>query len=363
MRITIPKNITKEHIIRALQEIDKSAYPKEHESTKFDLIYNGERYPPKYVIRTANIYANGVPFETDYFSGGNESNKFLKKLGFSIKEKSAVDFINPLKPGDTLTNTELRNLFRCGLQGGMRRSKNTNSLILISDPTKMVYKDRWVDNIFFYTGMGLKGDQTLDFQQNKTLLNSRTNGVSLFLFEVFEKGKYSYSGEVELARNPITELQPDIDKNVRKVFVFPLKLKELREPIPIKHELLENIEEEVKKKVRKLSLEELELKAQFSRKDIGKREVIINQLERDPIIAELAKRKAKGKCQLCEQLAPFKNTNGEPYLEAHHIEWLSKGGKNAIDNTVALCPNCHAKMHVLNLGQDVALLKSKSGLK
>ncbi|WP_296863638.1 HNH endonuclease [Thermosyntropha sp.] len=35
------------------------------------------------------------------------------------------------------------------------------------------------------------------------------------------------------------------------------------------------------------------------------------------------------------------NLTGEP-----HIEWLSRGGTDTIDNTVALCPNCHRKMHV-----------------
>lgn len=33
-------------------------------------------------------------------------------------------------------------------------------------------------------------------------------------------------------------------------------------------------------------------------------------------------------------------------------EWLSKGGKDIIDNTIALCPNCHKKMHILNLKID-----------
>ncbi|MGQ9558779.1 MAG: HNH endonuclease [Desulfurispora sp.] len=28
------------------------------------------------------------------------------------------------------------------------------------------------------------------------------------------------------------------------------------------------------------------------------------------------------------------------------------GGKDTIENTVALCPNCHRKMHSLNLPED-----------
>ena len=48
--------------------------------------------------------------------------------------------------------------------------------------------------------------------------------------------------------------------------------------------------------------------------------------------------------------------NGEPYLEAHHVKWLGDGGSDSIDNTVALCPNCHRKMHSLNLSADVDYL-------
>lgn len=67
---------------------------------------------------------------------------------------------------------------------------------------------------------------------------------------------------------------------------------------------------------------------------------------RSPYIVELAKRLAKGVCQDCVQPAPFvsKITN-EPYLEVHHIRSLSEGGKDIIENVVALCPNCHRKRH------------------
>ena len=50
--------------------------------------------------------------------------------------------------------------------------------------------------------------------------------------------------------------------------------------------------------------------------------------------------------------APFKTKDGTPYLETHHIVWLSNGGEENPDNTVALCPNCHRKMHSLNLKKD-----------
>lgn len=62
----------------------------------------------------------------------------------------------------------------------------------------------------------------------------------------------------------------------------------------------------------------------------------------------MQKEKLKGFAQLCGNFAPFNDSEGKPYLESHHIIWLSKGGADSIDNTVALCPNCHKKMHIVN---------------
>lgn len=74
---------------------------------------------------------------------------------------------------------------------------------------------------------------------------------------------------------------------------------------------------------------------------------------RDKYVSEYAKIRAHGRCQLCGQPAPFKDSSGRPYLETHHIIWLADGGDDSIENTVALCPNCHRKMHTLNLDEDV----------
>ena len=86
------------------------------------------------------------------------------------------------------------------------------------------------------------------------------------------------------------------------------------------------------------------------------RMVTSSRYDRDPYIAVYAKERADGVCQLCRQEAPFKNNRGEPYLETHHIIWLSEGGADSVDNVVALCPNCHRKMHIVNDEADVRYL-------
>jgi len=82
---------------------------------------------------------------------------------------------------------------------------------------------------------------------------------------------------------------------------------------------------------------------------------------RNRYISAYAKRRAGGICQLCGRPAPFEDRNGEPYLEAHHIKWLADGGEDSIYNVVALCPNCHKKMHFLDLQEDIEKLMNEIG--
>lgn len=80
---------------------------------------------------------------------------------------------------------------------------------------------------------------------------------------------------------------------------------------------------------------------------------------RDSYVAASAKKLADGLCDLCKQAAPFLSANNEPYLESHHIDWLSHSGADSIDNVVALCPNCHRKMHIRNDEADRNILISR----
>ncbi|MDD5216181.1 MAG: HNH endonuclease [Methylococcales bacterium] len=99
----------------------------------------------------------------------------------------------------------------------------------------------------------------------------------------------------------------------------------------------------------------------FEGVDLKKVERIIFVHKRDEQIKKRAKEIANGICQLCDLPAPFKKENekGElkPYLEVHHVIRLADGGADSIKNVVALCPNCHRKMHILNLEEDVKKLR------
>lgn len=146
---------------------------------------------------------------------------------------------------------------------------------------------------------------------------------------------------------------------MRTVFVFPLKPINNKSNYALPNDLLAEAEKRLVKSIQSFGDGELKERAMKAHKSSKKRYSITKVYFRDPYVAEYAKRRANGICDLCEKSAPFINKNNQPYLETHHIVWLSNGGEDSIENTVALCPNCHRKMHVLDLKKDIEKLRCR----
>src|SRR5688572_6680394 len=85
----IPQNITKEHLIKAIEKIDIEGIPVDSDSQYYDVVYEGKKYPPKVIVSFANLFANGQILERDQFEGGlgTQSFKLLEQNGFTITNK------------------------------------------------------------------------------------------------------------------------------------------------------------------------------------------------------------------------------------------------------------------------------------
>jgi hypothetical protein len=81
---TIPENIGREHILKAIKEIDEKGVPKNRISRTYILKYYGLPYPPRHTISLANKYANGFELHPSKFNGGGEMIRLLRHLGFEI---------------------------------------------------------------------------------------------------------------------------------------------------------------------------------------------------------------------------------------------------------------------------------------
>lgn len=294
---------------------------------------------------------------TIQFAKRRDPDHYDLELEGACSQETAGEFEVPYTPGDTVDNDMLRAAFRCSPQGAIRRSHGINCLVLVSDHTSPGNEDKWIGKVFHFTGPGSGSEQGLSSPLNKTLAGSTESGIRLFLFEVFDDAKYVFIGEAELADSPYRSRQGDGGRNPHDVSVFPLKLKGGGRPPVTRKDVPKTTEEPVQKKAKTLPLPELEFQAKYAVKTGSRREVVSEVFEPDEIVSEYVKRRANGTCQLCSQSAPFTTPDGEPYLEIHHIVPLKEGGEDVVGNVAALCPNCHRKMHILNLPQDVALLK------
>jgi 5-methylcytosine-specific restriction enzyme A len=116
-------------------------------------------------------------------------------------------------------------------------------------------------------------------------------------------------------------------------------------------ELDEESADEDLPQLNKLTTEQLRSLATVEGKNVPVRRLAkVQVFERSRYVRLLALRLADGKCASCKECAPFlRKSNGEPYLEVHHIVPLSCGGEDTEKNTEALCPNCHRERHD-NLG-------------
>ena len=263
--------------------------------------------------------------------------------------------IKDLIIGNVYTSLEYSKAFKCSYMGGMNFSKETNSLVLISKQKNGYYDDKWdhVTNILHYTGQGQVGDQTLT-RANKQLYYSKRNGIKVYLFEVVIDKQYIYQGEVELVSEPYQVYEEDINGNKRKVWKFPIR--KVNSSLPISEKQLLNLEENIQNEVKSFSGEQIKEKALSVDGKVEAKPVITVHRSRNAYVSKYVKTRAQGKCDLCGMDAPFISKDNTPYLESHHVITLSDNGPDVVYNAVALCPNCHRKMHALEDPEDIEKL-------
>lgn len=96
--------LSREDVLTALGLITRNGVPRSRRATKFELVHEGRRYPPKYVISIACQVSTGRELRPSEFSGGVQSNTLLRKLGFEIETKAkAQPRRRPVAPNELRT--------------------------------------------------------------------------------------------------------------------------------------------------------------------------------------------------------------------------------------------------------------------
>ena len=200
------------------------------------------------------------------------------------------------------------------------------------------YRDKWsADGIFLYTGEGQKGDMRY-VSGNKAVRDHSRDGKDLHLFQQDRKAYVRYVGQMVCTGSHI-ENALDTDHALRTAIVFELTpLDEFNQVQEIEDPELEALQQESLKVLRQKALDQsVEAVTPLERKSVWRR--------RSKAISIYILKRATGKCEGCQANASFKRANGEPYLEPHHIRRLSDGGPDHPRWVIALCPNCHRRVH------------------
>ncbi len=101
--MAIPKNITKESVLKAVEYIESNGVPAHNQSVTYSLVVEDKSYPPKYVVAVADHLINNVQISTSDYNS-IEAKNFLKSLGLTVETKQEKHILTITK--DTVTSTD-----------------------------------------------------------------------------------------------------------------------------------------------------------------------------------------------------------------------------------------------------------------
>lgn len=199
------------------------------------------------------------------------------------------------------------------------------------------YRDGWEDNgVFLYTGEGQEGD--MGFQAgNRAIREHAEEGKDLHLFQSLSKGKgYRYLG---MFACPSWEYRrgKDVNGEERWVIVFHLIQQDAMQQ--------DNVTVTPGTGTPIDQLREDAYKAAYRAGEEEPQEAKRRYFHRSAAVHNYVLARASGRCEVCSEPAPFRRSDGTPYLEPHHTRRLADGGPDHPRWVAAICPNCHREIH------------------
>ncbi len=196
---------------------------------KKEFYHLSEIYTEYERLTNKKVVNNGASIRRTLESYCKDSDSFSNKGElFILKEEDAGYWkskfynnfikIDSLKKYDILSEKDLMDMFKVTNQGGIRKSKRTYSIVLVSDENGIYNDSEIVNGRLIYSGHGTKTDQLMK-SGNLLLANSIQNDIPLYFFKKVKKSVYCYQGKFILDGLPYQELENGI-----LVYKFPLRL-------------------------------------------------------------------------------------------------------------------------------------------
>ncbi|MGN6145903.1 MAG: HNH endonuclease [Mesorhizobium sp.] len=196
------------------------------------------------------------------------------------------------------------------------------------------YADRSLsDGTFEYFGEGQIGDMQW-VRGNRAIRDHSQDGRSILLFRKTREG-LKFVDEMVYAGHHITRA-PDSEGNERDAIVFELR------PLEAIGSAVDEAPPDTHDTIAELRRRAYEAAGVRPPKPGNKPRTIY---ERSADVRDYVLARANGNCEGCKAPAPFNRPNGSAYLEPHHIRRVSDGGPDDPRYVIALCPNCHRRVH------------------
>lgn len=223
-------------------------------------------------------------------------------------------------------------------QGGIITPAKHKVVFIISGKRGLDYgyNDRQhPDGMIEYFGEGQKGDMTMT-NGNKAIAEHVLNGKSLLFFEKEYPARHVMFRDELICEGWHNEQTPDSEGMLRNAIVFELRP-------------LDSVVEVVEERVPAASgvpLNELKKRAFAAAKaSVATSTTTRTIFQRSADVRDYVIARSQGVCEGCGKQAPFMRSGGVPYLEPHHIRRVSDGGPDDPRFVIALCPNCHRRVH------------------
>jgi len=368
MASTVTKTLNflnRAHLEQALGFLDAGRSHAFSDSTHYDVVFNGKRYPPKAVVGLAAEVATGQPFTPKDFKGGEESKCFrvLRKAGLEIARKPKVAWILQGNPKDFPVEKHIQSLglrywtfeklkqevqlgddvyiYKCGANAGIIAKGIVNEL---PKPQKEVDHPELIGT----SGTG---------RQEKEGPNTYKLGI-----EVTEQRVGNPNAQVlrsEMLRNPILKTCTIMTSKQGSNFrIFENQRLELDKIWASKGAVKPHSDSLKPKDALRDEYDPLlwgEDDESVSEAEEGR--ILIQQhrrRERNPMLAkkkkqQVMRRHGRLACEVCAFVYQQRyGERGRGFIECHHtkpLSTLTEGQKTSLDDLAVVCANCHRMIH------------------
>lgn len=300
----VPEGITRDDVLTAIGAFEREEVVHDFaDSTRYDLLFEGRRLPPKAILGIAARRMLGHILTPEDFSGGEGSKCFrvLRSLGFEVVEKPSA-----------------------------------------SDPEHWTQEEINASVLAYLALLEqeARGEPTNKAETNRELregaLSSRSRGSVEFRMANISSVLAEDNKAYIQGYKPRGNVGADVAAMIRAA---------LRDFSPsVADTKPESDAEAFEEKVTRLRRRGVRSIPQGQVQPERAPQTTLG-FKRDPLVKAWVLQTARGVCELCDQPAPFLGKDGLPFLEVHHVKPLAELGSDTPTNAAALCPNCHRRCH------------------